>query len=262
MTYKIINRKLKKIISGIEVHNRIIRKKLSHHYNDVYDKNLWSVGLYYSLIGHFKNIINILDSPRNLSGLFSLFRSCIDIYINLRNLDIKYDRYCQYEKEKLLQLSALAKSIDYDSLTNNQRKCIDKSWAHHHNMLKSLHEVDNRFLREKDKRKNIELPEIYEAFYQICCDHTHVSHTSIMQYHINKKNNSYFAVQTPIPPTENVLWSILVLLGIIYDSIVLINFNVLKNFDNHNLKMILDAVNSCNTSTLKKLKKSAFPFIE
>lgn len=99
MAYKILNRHLRKVINEIDTHNRHIRYKLSRKFDNMYDKELWGISLYYSLISLVKNIITLLGSD-NIVSVLIITRSCLDAYNNLENVFNNYDKYMQYEKYK------------------------------------------------------------------------------------------------------------------------------------------------------------------
>ena len=262
MTYKIMNKKLKKIIDEIDTHNHMIRRKLSQGSENIYDQHVWSVSLYYSFIGHLKNIVVILDNPKNLSGIFSLFRSSLDCYINFINVALNYHQYKEYEKDKLSQTTRLISRIDFNSHTTTQNRELLKALSHHVEMLKQLDGIKRTYLREKTKRTNINLPEIISHFYDLCSEHSHVGHNSLRQYHINKKNNLYYPEQPPIPPIINVLWSIGILIGMLQEVTVRVTSDTGFNLNKHNLKKVIQAIKLCDTYILKQLKKYKYPFVE
>ncbi len=257
MTYKIINRKIKDVINEIEKHNNLIRYKLSKNFVDSYDKELWAISLYYTLISLVKNIIAIFDNDNNTVGILIIVRSCLEAYINLENVFNNYDKYLKYEKAKLEEEKKQIEKITHEpnkftkskkfELMNYLEDLLSKN--------KSLTGVEPKYLVEKAKRASIELPDHLEIFYKICSEHVHCGHGAVMQRYVNKtSNNKYQASKVKRYPKPIILYSILTLLEVLWISIVRVYFRICSESFNHNLKGIQQAISACNNKIQSEIQ--------
>lgn len=252
MAYKIVNRKIKDVINEIEKHNKLIRDKLSKNFSNRYDKKLWAISLYYTLIKLVKNITVILDDDdNNTVGILITIRSCLDAYINIECIFTNYDKHLKAEKEKLEQEKKQIKKINFDlyEFTKSQKiKFIN-------NLEELLPDIERKYLSEKNKRDSIKLLDPLEDFYKFSSEYVHCGHSALMSCHVQTSKNKYQASQIERAPKFIVLYSLSLLLYILWKSILRIYYEICFKSYNHNLKGIIEATKACRNKIHSELRK-------
>ena len=263
MPYKVINRHLKILQSEIKIHNNKLRGALSLPSNDPYDQKIWSVSLYFSLLGLFKNIIFLLENKDNLSGIFPLLRSCLDAYVNLKNVNFNYDKFLKSEKRKEFEEHKRIEEMDITTLTPEQLKELFDCYKRYSNRVGKLSTIEPTYMSEADKRKAIKLTDSHEGLYNIASDYVHLSHIAIYQSQMKHLKNGYCTpTEVHRAPIGSLLVCLRILMCVLWESILIISFKTTQNNKSDNFNNIFRQLNLCNKAIDNKLKKINFPFLE
>lgn len=250
MSYKEISQKLKNVINEVKKHNRSIGQNLSKDYKDCYDKELWSFSLYYRLINLLENIV-ILLKHNNKEGILIIFRSCLDAYINLENIFHNYDDYLQYERRKLdEEKERLDKINTISQEIINQFSQADKIKFNRYCdsiLLRKEHlsDVAPKYIRETDKRKNINLSEHFDTMYKFMSEHVHCGHDALIEFHMRYKADKYHSIPDERNPNPVILYSIVMLLEILWLSTSNIYNRFCAQNTSHNLEGIRKSIRVC-----------------